>query len=222
MAHGPGKTNYAWHKIVQYEIVGNQLRYVRSITGPQLISPNDIAVDQTGALVFSNDGTKHFLSALFKIKRGSIVRYADRQSKIMVKHLVYANGVLMHDKKAYLADSRLNQIRQYDIAADGSWQNPRILASVPSPDNLSLSGDWLYTAGHLNAYAFIRHFLDGSGQHYSPSALYRIHVGTGETQVLFASNGADISALSGAQVSGDVLFASAIFDSKLLACNLSE
>ncbi len=223
VAHGPGTTNIKWHNIVQYEIVGNQLRYVRSLSGAYLISPNDVAVDQEGTIVVSNDGTQHFLSTLFYIKRGNVVRHndqnPDQEWQTLVKHLIYANGVLMHDKIAYLADSRQNQIAQYDIAADGTWQNPRVLATIPNPDNLSLSGDWLYTAGHLKATALVRHFLDKRGRYHSPSALYRTHIHTGETQVLFASDGTDISALSGAQIIGDVLIASAIFDAKLLVCD---
>jgi hypothetical protein len=222
VAHGPGKTDIAWHQIVQYEIAGNQLRYVRNFTGPALISPNDVAVDHSGNIVFSNDGTQHLISALFNVKRGTVVRYSHQHWQSIVKHLIYANGVLMHENTAYLADSKQNQILQFDIAADGSWQNPRVLATIPGPDNLSLSGDWLYTSGHLSPFALLRHFLDNSGQHRSPSALYRTHIRTGETQVLFASDGQDISALSGAQVSGHFLFASAIFDDKLLACALDD
>jgi hypothetical protein len=222
VAHGPGKTNYDWHKIVQYEIIGSQLRYVRSFTGPNFISPNDVAVDPQGTLIFSNDGTKHWFSALLNIKRGSVERYAHQQWQTMVKDLIYANGVLMHDHKVYIADAKQNQIMQYDISDTGNWHNPRLLTTVPMPDNLSLSGDWLYTAGHLSTPSLIRHFLDRSGKNFSPSALYRINIHTGETQILFASHGDDISALSGAQVSGNVLIASAIFDAKLLVCDLPK
>jgi hypothetical protein len=95
--------------------------------------------------------------------------------------------------------------------------NKQTIAKVHGADNLRFDGPDLLVACHLRFLDFLKHMKDST--HYSPTTVYRIDPVTKKTSVAYYDSGKQISAGSTGLIYGGYLYASGVFDGRMVRRN---
>ena len=144
---------------------------------------NTARLDSTGALWFTqsteNTNEERLFGALNQtISDGVLYRLTSSQDnnlskipQVILAGLNFANGFYIDEErnKLYLSEMMSNRVLSFDLdTSSGSISNQRILAVIPTPDNMELNYD-----GHLWVASPLS------------NQIYAINVETGEFQVVF-------------------------------------
>lgn len=146
---------------------------------------------------------------------------------VAADRLAMANGVAVRGSAVFVSTTRGGNLTRFQRGPDGRLTDPRVLFSAPSLDNLFfLSPDGqngarteVLVASHPAGVAFLRHARDGKVP--SPSVIYAVDIETGAARSLYANDGTEISAASGAFELDGWLYISQVFEPHLLRCSLS-
>jgi sugar lactone lactonase YvrE len=184
------------HAIVVYRVEGERLAFEALLEDPLLASPNDLAALPDGQLYVGNDKSAGggMSEVILGLKRSTLVHFDGRGTwKVVAEGLAYCNGVAVVDDRVIVAATRENAIYAFERLGDGSLADRTRLARVTAPDNFFVAGADLFVAAHPRPMAFVAHARKGKP---SPSHVYRLNLDTQELQLLFADDGAGISASS--------------------------
>ena len=150
---------------------GEVLHEISEHDGEPFAFPNDVAPDGAGGFWFTASGSRtEATGAVYHVD-------ADRTVRRLASELAFPNGVIAHGERLYVSQSQANDLLVFDIVADRTILNKRVLARFTSeelddakaaPDGMCLGPGGRLWVTH-NGTGEIR-VLDPSGR---PIASYR-------------------------------------------------
>jgi len=234
------------NRIEVYEIQGNTLLHIRTISGPELISPNDCFGNREGRIYFTNDSGKgnYLWEKFWRLKKSTVYCVMpDGTIKLVLDKLAYANGVYEMLYKAgrvvvdslgkknpkdsmlvrYLFVSTVQQKAMF-YSTMGNEPNGDVLGNalpVMGQDNIMLCGNNLVVACHPKPIKFLKHALNPAKQ--SPTHVYTVDIKTGNETIqrVFVDDGSRISTGSTAIVYKNKLYISQVFQPYILEVDMN-
>lgn len=220
ITHGKERDG-ADHRVLIYETSLTELKFIKQIQSPLIISPNDLAIDANGNFFIANDSKKRgsFWEVFWGLKRSSIV-YCDIQKetdcKIVAKDMAFANSIAIMNNDVYISVTREGKVYRFKKQNDNMLTEKTFIAEAQNADNLFWHGNDLLVGAHTSDYKFLRH---SKGAHVkSPGIIWRINVQSGQKNAVYANDGTQISAPSGGFIMGETLYISQVFNANLLEC----
>lgn len=187
------------HKIIQFEITGNTLTFVKAYSSeqiPEISSPNDLFVTSDGSIYFTNPGKLTLWTAIFKKRKGHIGYISpEGKAKKLIAGLIYPNGILVHQQELFITTTMTNELQRYKLAGPGklTGDQMKVLAKIKGGDNISITGNTLYIAHHPKKLRF-SFYANNNGKSPSRVTSYDLH--TNFCQQVFISNGKLLSGSS--------------------------
>jgi len=216
------------HAVNIFDLINNKLVLFKTITGPGLISPNDLVAVGPEQFYVTNDhkylaGVMRILEDYLSLKLSSVAYFDGQDSKNILKGIGYANGINVSPDGNTLYLSALTQ-RLVNIYARQSNNELTLQHSIDSGtgvDNIELdeNGD-LWIGAHPKLLAFVGHAKNRDK--LAPSQVLKVSVSDGsyKVQEVLLDSGALLSASSVGAVKGNRLLVGAVFDEKILDCAL--
>ena len=195
------------HSVLVYQVYNRSLSFLEEITDPLLVSPNDLSALPDGTVYVSNDGSGGggMLEIILGMERATVVMIPPRgEARIVAENLSMANGIQATEDELYLAATRENVVYRFSRRPDGTLSGRAELAYVKGPDNLTLTGEYIFAAAHLKDIALARHM--SNPEIPAPSVIYRIDRASGARVLVYADGGDTISAASVAVPAEGFLF----------------
>lgn len=202
------------------------LRHVKTVTGKQLKSPNDVAAIGSTRFYVTNDhgappGLKRTVEDWLRLPFGNIVYYDGEQFSKVFDGTRYANGLATTaDKKTlYMVETTGGILRRFAIDENGALTEVSSNDSVVGMDNLFVADDGVvWTAGHPKLLQFTAHAKNPATVR-SPTSVMRFIPGPrGSWQVeeFYLNEGNPISGGSVAVTNGDIVVVGAVYDDTLM------
>lgn len=214
-----------YHPILIYRLHGDSLGFLELIHTPDQHSPNALVTGPGGEIYLVNDSGKRgsIAEKALKLKKASVVRLkreVDRswKSKVVADKLGYPAGINRMGSNLYVGDAVLHRIHVFSIRADGLNKVGEI-RDLKGNDNLRMYNNQILTPGHIKPFKFIGHTKD-PGKH-SPVDVYLVDPDSGDTQLLYHTDGSQISGGSTAVIFEDHLYISQVFEPFILSVELN-
>jgi hypothetical protein len=208
------------HSVYKYEVSQHKLKYVATYEHPLMNSPNTVVALRGGGFYVSIDQGKRGdrLASFLRAKTGSIVFCDEKGGWARVANkLAYPNGLYISPKERYLyaSTTRQHQIFKYTLKLDGNLINKEKVAKVVGGDNLRLGQNKeLLIPAHSKIFKFVGHFKDSTK--LSPSIVYGVHTHNGKKELIYSSDGQQISAASTAIQYNGYIYISQVFQPYVL------
>jgi len=135
--------------------------------GKRFNSPNDLVYKSDGSLYFTDPPyglLRQDDDPAKELKFNGVFRYSGGKLQVVVQDLTRPNGIAFSpdEKTLYVANSEPRKVwMRYDVAADGSVSNPRVLADVTAekeegvPDGMKVDSQGnIYAAGPGGLWVF--------------------------------------------------------------------
>lgn len=210
-----------------------QLTFVRSVTDPLLVSPNDVVAVGPDSFYATNDhGTSDQLLGMaedFLLSRnGNFVYYDGKKMSIAGDRLLFPNGINISNdgKHIYVAESLGLTLHVYDRDIATGVLMPADYTSMGTGlDNIDVEEDGsLLIAAHPKMTAFLAHARDAS--ELSPSQVIRVELSPdgngGRAGTIYLNLGEQLSGATVAAGYGDLMLIGNAFDPKILVCQQSK
>ncbi len=142
-------------RVVRYEKDGSKTVLAKKY-GDKEARTNDLSIGLKGDFYFTHP-IKRGLGRVFFVK-------ADGTIKEVATGLKHPNGIKWVEEKSilYVAFSTEDKILKYDVAPDGSIENPKIFAQLTGPDGFTMDENFnLYAASHTDHTVYV---YDPNGQ----------------------------------------------------------
>jgi hypothetical protein len=100
ISHAKPSPKIKENHIEVYEIQGSNLLYVKTISGPELVSPNDCFATTDGDVFFTNDSGKgnYLWEKMWRLKKSTVYCVkADGTKHLVGSKMAYANGIYVID-----------------------------------------------------------------------------------------------------------------------------
>lgn len=210
---------------------GDQLSHEKTLRDPLLINGNDIVAVGENEFYLSHDhGSRSFLlnrAADYLRWGGGYLTYFDGSSlRVVDQGIRFANGLEISPDRQFILLAAMfeREIRIYQRLDGGDLRLYKSISTDSCPDNLSWSdsGD-LLVATHLNALRLKAHAEDHDQP--APSLILRIENPLSDkpkVSPLFFDEGGRLRAASYAHQKGQRLILGAIYDRKVLQCDLGN
>lgn len=162
---------------------------------------------------------KRLLDTLFRLRSGSVVRYAAGEwQRAAPAGVGYANGIATNadGKEVYVGSISTWEVYRYRRATDGMLE---LMDTIPLPggvDNLTFLEDGILAAVHPRAFDALAH-LNGSSP-TAPSRIVRFKVNGGAPEIVFEDPGDRIAAAAVAASWGDQLLIGPVKADRFLRC----
>ncbi|KZY64876.1 MULTISPECIES: SMP-30/gluconolactonase/LRE family protein [unclassified Oleiphilus] len=218
-----------FHQIDIFELESShKATLLKSVTSDLFISPNDIFATSLNEFYVTNDhgAPRHTpqekVEDFFRLANSNVVHYKDGKATIALDDLYMANGITIdEDGKIYVAESTGLQITQYSKDTDESWKATQRYDLEVIVDNLEWSDTGkLLVASHQSALYFLMHTFEHSN--HSPSIAHEIDTVSGEINLLYMSDGAQLSGASVAAQYKDSLLIGSVFEEHYLHCKSEQ
>ncbi len=225
--HGEGR-----HAIECFEVNGLRLDHRKTISGPQLVSPNDVAAVGAERFYVTNDhGSRgHFTKAVedyLGLRRSSVVYYDGSRFTTVAANIGYANGIALGPKarRVFVAATTEGTLRVYDRdATSGALTLRQTIDCGTAVDNVDVDiAGAVWIGAHPKPLKFMLHAR--SAAHRSPSEVLRLVVepsGRVASDSVFLDSGARLSGSSVGAVYGNRLLIGSVFESFFLDCRISS
>jgi len=206
-----------------------ELKHLKTISSPLLVSPNDIVLINESQFYVTNDHgfNKPFLKLFedyLQMSKSNILFYNGLDFIEVVTDLQMANGInISRDKKTvYCAETigqKLNVYRRNQL--DNSLSLTKSIELDSGLDNIEidLNGN-LYIGSHPKLFDFVKHAKDKT--HLSPSQIFKISSDYSVIDEIFLSDGVDISASTVGAFYNNILLIGAVFDNHFLYCEIED
>ena len=213
-----------------FDDLGDRLVHVRTITGPELISPNDLIPVGPEEFYVTNDHASsstwgRTLEDFLQLARANLLYYDGKKFHTAAQGLSYPNGVnLSPDRRTlYLAETLGQRLRIFDRDPDsGRLDLRRILDLGTGPDNIDVAtGGQLYIGAHPRLLSYAAYARDP--KRLSPAQVLRVSpLPTGDYGVeeIYLKNGRDLSGSSVAVFYQGRLLIGSVCDDRFLVCRL--
>lgn len=207
-----------------------RLHHRGSVASDLFVHPNGIAAAGPEAFYVTNDrgsGPRwmHMVENLLQLGRSTVVYHDGRGARIVAEDIAFANGIeLTADGNTVLVGSTLWRMllafNRHPLS--GALVRSGSLSLPGGADNIRRDAEGsLWVAVHPNAFAFIGHATNAEKE--SPSMVLRVSRdarGATRIQQAFGDPGSLLSGASTAVQVNNRLLIGAIFESKLLDCQL--
>lgn len=207
-----------------------QFVHVRSVAGPELFKPNDLAAVGPRQFYLVNDsgarsGVQRAAEQLFAAGYSALVYFDGEKLTEVLSDLASPGGVNVSTDggRLFIAETQAKRVRI--LARDASSSALTEEARVPLaglPDNIDIDANGAaWVASHGSAIGLVRQFIDP--EKFSPSIVNRISRGAGGQWIapeMRVSDGRELSAASVAVPQGGKLLMGSITDRKIMSCPL--
>lgn len=202
-----------------------------TITGDELVSPNDIAAIDKQRFYFTNDGRSRdkfvrSIDTFFYRGTGSVGYYDGVTFSIAETDLHFPNGIVFDSKgnRLYLAETTSGLLKVYRTE-EAKKEITKVYEQKVGTgvDNINIDREGnLWIARHPNLPALSRHMTESAN--ISPSQVLSLEPAGGSFKVnlVFNDDGKRISGASSAVYYDGRLLTGAAFDDKLLLCELGK
>ncbi|MFA6127106.1 MAG: hypothetical protein WC699_07365 [Bacteroidales bacterium] len=184
------------HRVIQYEVDGENLIFVQVFKSDLLVSPNALQAYPDGSLVVCNDaGTRNSMKEkIFGLKRGNILFYDRRGNwSIVAKKLGMPAGLSGIGNKIFVSAALENKLYSFQLI-EGELTGKKEVCKIKGPDNIRVFNGSLLITSHSKPFKFIMHVKDKTRK--SPSIVVSVNPRTGQSTRLFYDNGKQLSAAS--------------------------
>ena len=213
------------HSIESFILKGKTLHHLKTITGPELISPNDLVMVGPESFYFTNDHgytSKWGLLAenYLAVKAASVGYFDGKKFELVAENLSYSNGIQVDTarKLLFVASSREFSVGVYSMLPDGELSYIEDIPAGTGVDNIELDEDGtLWIGCHPNLLTFAAY---ASGKKpISPSEVITLTYqkeGKAAVRSVWTDPGTQLSGASVAVPFGDYLFIGNVMDTKVL------
>lgn len=216
------------HAIEVFDVVGSTLTHRRTVTGPALVSPNDIVGVGADTFYVTNDhanpaGWRRTAEDYLRLRETTVQFFNGEDFSQALSGVGGANGIAVSadSGSVYLSAASERIVYVYDRDLQTSALTRRAAVAVPGfADNIEVlaNGDLLLGL-HSKIFQLLAHFADASKP--SPSHILRLKQdgkGSFVPQTVYYNDGAEISGVSVAAGAGDRMLLGAIMEPKILDC----
>ncbi len=224
IVHDPrGRDDRFENAVAIYEVSKNSLTFVPPLLEDKrhLWSPNDLSVMANGEIYLTND-YRTMTDLIFKRKNSEVVHYNPtlKTWSIAASELGLANGIIARQEQVYISTTTENTLYAFPRNKDGSLGPKEIIIKVKGLDNIMPYEDKLIVTAHFDDLAFLKH--KDSQEAKSPTVIFLIDPVKKTCKPLYADDGEQYSAASTALIHDNRLYASQVFNSFLLVCDIPE
>ena len=216
------------HRIEIFDVDGAKLAHRRTVTGPELVSPNDVVGVGADAFYVTNEhahptGWMRTVEDYLRLRDTTVQFFDGRKFSTALGGIGGANGINVSadGRSLYLAAMSELTVYVYDRDPQTNRLTKRAAVGVPGyADNIEVlgSGDLLLGL-HSKIFDLLAHMKDASKP--APSHIMRLKAdgkGSFVPETIYYNPGGEIAAASvGAGIDGRLLVG-AIFDPKFLDC----
>ncbi|MCF8460869.1 MAG: hypothetical protein K9G46_09100 [Flavobacteriales bacterium] len=208
--------------ILVFELKAEEVVFVQQLTHPLIVSPNDVCTDTAGGIFVSIDSGKinSKWEKLMALKKSYVLHFNGEVWQMVGQKLRYANGVGVANGRIYITGTQEKNIFSYKINADGTFSDRQEYSTMKGNDNITFSNGKLVTTAHLDFIKFLKHVKDAEA--LTPCIVYSMDLETHQLDTLYLDNGTVMSAASTGLIYNDVLYASQIFNSYIIAIPLVD
>ena len=212
------------HSIEIFNIHQGNVEFVRTLTDPNLISPNDLVWIDSTRFYYSNDhGSTSSLGVFAENYLGfslANVGYYDGSTfRIVAEDMAYPNGLVLDQsgKQLLVASSRKFHIRVFEIQGDGSLTFLEDIPTGTGVDNLERDEEGaIWSGAHPDLMTFSAY---ASGKMlFAPSEILKFYLSDQKLKqtTVWLDKGETMSASSVAIPFGEHLFLGNVMDDKML------
>lgn len=213
------------HSFEVFQLRDTTLTFVRSITDPTLISPNDVVMLDENRFYFTNDhkyeaGFGRFLEDYGGLGLSNVMYFDGNDFREVAKGIAYANGINFDAarKLLFVASPRNFKVKVYRADDDGSLNFIEDIDCATGVDNIEFDSEGLLWIGaHPNLLAFSSYA--GGGNTIAPSEIITIdYRGTNDytIETIFLNDGTEMSGATVAAPYRDVILAGNVMDAHFL------
>ena len=201
-----------------------KLTHIKTVTSPEIYSPNDITAVSEDAFYLSNDagrggGLIKTLEQYLFLPRSNIVFYDGEKAFQVASGQVYANGIASSGdfKTVYLANASARKIKAFDRQSDNSLSHSKTYKLNTAPDNINVAADGsLWTGAHPKIFDYLSYTRKKRPN--SPSHVVRIDPATGDSQTILYTENGELSASSTAATYAGRLLVGSVYEGAILNC----
>lgn len=218
------------HLIEVFAVKPGELKLLRRLRSPLLISPNDLVALPNGDLYVTNDhgstgnGFARQVEDVLARPWSSVVMYNAASSKwsVVADGIAFANGIAVSPSgdSLYVGSSRDRGIFVYKRTPSTGELSPRpdFIDLHSGADNLMWEKPGILDiAAHPSAIAFLGHMR--SSENLSPSEIFRLNTESRVAERIYSNDGKQISGSSTGLVWNGMLIVGQVFEPFLLTCN---
>lgn len=205
------------NSIITYKVFKDHVEFVRQVTHPFIVSPNDVAGLPDGSFYLTNDSWKKTGIGLafekLSKRRSSRIVYCGPYGncKVVAKRLAYANGIQATEEEVLVSTTFKKELAVFEQKPDNSLTLQHKIDAEQGLDNIThVDTQRVLIASHPAFLDFIRHLKDPDK--HSPGIVSLYNLQTGEYTTVYANDGSAISANSVALYYHGKLFIGQVFD----------
>ena len=228
--HSGGLFNYSeGHSIELFRYEVDSLFHIRSVSGPLMISPNDIVLINKDQFYVTNDhgsssGLMQTLEEYLQLRRCKVLFYDGKRFSVAASGLGFANGININRDGSllYVAETIGKQLSIF--SRDKNTNDLDWIESIDfnsGVDNIEIDSDGnLWIGSHPKMYTFSRHMNDSTV--LSPSQVYKVSLDQSNSytiEEIYLNLGGELSGSTVAAFYDSTLLIGSVFESYFLDCN---
>jgi len=215
-------------RIEIYDLVDGGLSLRKTVSGPMVVSPNDLVAVGPNRFYFSNDhryvsGLMRMLEDYLKLRLSNVVFFDGARFVEAVSGIGYANGINVSrdGKKVYLCGTTEQSLHIYGRdPGTGELALREKIKLGTGVDNIEVdSAGGLWIGAHPQLLTFVRHARDRAK--ISPSQVLYLSAkaeGGYDIKEVYLNAGGEVSGSSVAAVGNSRMLIGAVFDRGFLDC----
>ena len=214
-------------ELFRYEV--DSLFHIRSVSGPLMISPNDIVLINKDQFYVTNDhgsssGLMQTLEEYLQLRRCKVLFYDGKKFSVAASGLGFANGININRDGSllYVAETIGKQLSIF--SRDKNTNDLDWIESIDfnsGVDNIEIDSDGnLWIGSHPKMYTFSRHMNDSAV--LSPSQVYKVSLDQSNSytiEEIYLNLGGELSGSTVAAFYDSTLLIGSVFESYFLDCN---
>lgn len=221
------------HSVEIFDVAADGgLTFVRSVTDPLLISPNDVVAVGPESFYATNDHgtankTKAMMDDILLSLNSNVVYFDGQKMSVAAGSLSFANGInkSADGKSIYVAETMGLRLHIYDRDEATGALTPKDSTPLGTGlDNIDVLDDGaLLIAAHPKITSFMSHA--GDAAEISPSQVIRVELdpkGGGKAGTIYLNLGKEISGISVAAGYRDLMLLGNVFQPNILVCEQSK
>lgn len=213
------------HTIEVFELYNQNLKHLKTLEDPSMISPNDLVMIDEHRFYFTND--HGYTKGLIKLAEdygglaaSNVIYFDGNEYREVAQRIAYANGI-NYDRERnllFVTSPRHFLVKVYTVAQDGSLSFIEDIPCGTGVDNIEFDDEGnLWIGSHPNLLRFAA-YAKGEKE-TSPSEIIKItyrEKGDYSVEQVYVEDGSTMSASSVAAIFGDLIFAGNVMDDKFL------
>jgi len=228
--HSSGLFNSSYgHSIELFIYDSDSLVHVRSVSGPLMISPNDIVLINKDQFYVTNDhGSSSRLGQTFEeylqLKKCNVLFYDGNEFRVVASGLGFANGININKDGSvlYIAETIGKKLSIY--SRDNITNSLNLFESIDfnsGVDNIEIDNKGnLWIGSHPKMFTFSRHMNDSTV--LSPSQVYRVSFDRNNNHTIeevYLNLGDELSGSTVAAVYDNTVLIGSVFENYFLDCS---